>query len=107
MCVCVEEKTAGEKRGIINFSSSAVEMANEFCSNPVRAQRQPMSERACLVPEQLRFTRPLPASLSRDLQRLGGNIEPPAIEDDEDTSRGRARITWPVSCDHPSRWSLH
>jgi hypothetical protein len=41
--VCVEEKTAREKRGIINFSSSAVEMANEFCSNPVRAQRQPMS----------------------------------------------------------------
>lgn len=37
--VCVEEKTqlAGEKRGIINFSSSAVEMANEFCSHPVRA----------------------------------------------------------------------
>lgn len=29
---CVEEKTAGGgKRGIINFSSSAVEMADEFC----------------------------------------------------------------------------
>jgi hypothetical protein len=105
MCVCVEEKTAGEKRGIINFSSSAVEMANEFCSHPVRALR------ACLVPEYLHHStsrsRPLPARLSRDLQRLGGNIEPPAIDGDDDTSRGRARITWPVFCDHPSKWSPH
>ena len=47
-------------------------------------------------------SRPLPARLSRDLQRLGGNIEPPAIDGDDDTSRGRARITWPVFCNHPS-----
>lgn len=63
-----------EKRGIIKFSSSAVEMANERILQPSSPCWLQM-----LMPEYLHFPSisscPPPPPDSRDLQRLGGNIE--------------------------------
>ena len=89
--VCVEEKIALREEG--NYQVQQLRGGDGERTNSAAIQSV-----LALVPEYLHSHLSLSRSvharrrqaLPRSLQRLGGNIEPPAIDGDNDTSQGRA-----------------